>query len=39
MFIPPMVFDEYKENQDAIYVTNNCRDNLPSFHDIMKTYR
>jgi hypothetical protein len=38
-FTRPMIFEEYELNKGAVDIANNRRDNLPSFHDVMKTYR
>ncbi|OAD00941.1 hypothetical protein MUCCIDRAFT_164856 [Mucor lusitanicus CBS 277.49] len=39
-FHRPLVFEEYEANKGAAVDTaNKRRDNMPSFHDVMKTYR
>jgi Transposase IS4 len=38
-FRRPAVFDEYEHHKSAVDIANNRRDNMPSFHDVMKTYR
>ncbi|KAF1804035.1 hypothetical protein V8B55DRAFT_1564218 [Mucor lusitanicus] len=38
-FARPLVFEEYEAGKGAVDTANNRRDNMPSFHDVMKTYR
>ncbi|CEP09915.1 hypothetical protein [Parasitella parasitica] len=38
-FARPLVFEEYEANKGAVDTANNRRDNMPSFHEAMKTYR
>ncbi|KAG2192937.1 hypothetical protein INT47_001301 [Mucor saturninus] len=35
----PQVIDDYEEHKSSVDTNNNRRDNMISFHDIMKTYR
>ncbi|KAG1471349.1 hypothetical protein G6F56_002171 [Rhizopus delemar] len=36
---PPQVFDDYEFHKSSVDTANNRRDNMISFHDVMKTYR
>jgi len=35
----PSVFDEYEDNKGAVDTANNRRDNMISYHDVLKTHR
>ncbi|CEP13629.1 hypothetical protein [Parasitella parasitica] len=37
-FTRPLVFEEYEVNKGAVDTANTRRDNLPSFHYVMKSY-
>ncbi|SAL95656.1 hypothetical protein, partial, partial [Absidia glauca] len=36
--VRPKVFDEYESNKSSVGVSNNRRDNMINFHDVMRTY-
>ncbi|GAA5801960.1 hypothetical protein HPULCUR_007419 [Helicostylum pulchrum] len=35
----PQVFEDYESQKSSVNANNNRRDNMISFHDVMKTYR
>ncbi|RCH82480.1 hypothetical protein CU098_008409 [Rhizopus stolonifer] len=35
----PQVFDDYEYHKSSVDANNNRKDNMVSFHDVMKTYR
>ncbi|SAL99586.1 hypothetical protein [Absidia glauca] len=37
--VRPKVFDEYESYKSSVDISNNRRDNMTNFHDVMRTYR
>ncbi|KAI8375923.1 uncharacterized protein BYT42DRAFT_614720 [Radiomyces spectabilis] len=35
----PQVFEDYESQRNSVDIANNRRDDLFSFHDVMRTYR